>query len=422
MTSVTFCAYDEPNSVGGPLSWLERLLPALRESGFDCRCLFLTHHGETGPCLERMVANGFECEQVACHPLSADRVRWVLEKIHQRPPDVFVPNLVVAAYFAARWIRAAGIPTVGVLHSDDPFYQAIQEEFVFGARHYQVSAIACVSDELRQQVERRNPRDVWVRQIPYGVPLPDSSVQRETGKLRVAYVGRLAEEQKRISEVTRALCRVSSKADGIEARMYGDGPARSEVERILASEGVNSNVCLMGRVEPSEMYRVMQQCDVLVLLSDYEGLPIALLEAMACGVVPVCLNMRSGIPELVQDGVTGLVVENRKSAFDQAILRLHADPALWQRLSRAARERVTSAYGHAVSVDRWAKLLHQLDRSSLARKPVSTPRTIRLPEQNPALAAADPRAIETPLAHRLYQRSRMFAGRLKRSLASLLGS
>ncbi len=419
---VTFCAYDEPNSVGGPMVWLERLLPALRESGIESRCLFLTHHGDSGPCLEKLRANGFACEQVRCHPSSADRVRWILEQIRQQPPDVFVANLVVAAYFAGRWIRAAGIPTLGVLHSDDAFYRGIQDEFVFGAKRFRVSAVACVSAELTRQVNARNPQDVLVRHIPYGVPVSGVRGQRLPGPLRLVYVGRLVEKQKRISDVTRALCRVTSKVDGTEARLYGDGPDREAVQTILAGQHVTVPVRLMGRVEPDAMYATLQQSHVMVLLSDYEGLPIALLEAMACGVVPVCLKMRSGIPELVEDGVTGLVVDNREAAFDHAIFRLQTEPGLWERLSNAAREHIESRYGHAVSVHKWTELLHHLNGQTQPKSRKLMPAKLQLPHQHPALIAADPRPVVISRPQRLYRQGRMFAGRLRQRVSGFFGS
>jgi len=220
MTSVlkvTFCAYDKPDSVGGPLTWLSQLLPGLRERGIESRCLFLTHCGDTGPYLEQLRAEGFACEQAACHDHSHDRIQWILSRLREDPPDVFVPNLVVAGYFAARWVRAAGIPTVGILHSDDAFYRGIQDEFVFGRKDYRVSALVCVSEELQRQVAVRRPEATAIRRIPYGVQIPKRKAERSPGHLRLAYVGRLAEEQKCISDLTRALCRAVKNVPGTEA-------------------------------------------------------------------------------------------------------------------------------------------------------------------------------------------------------------
>jgi glycosyltransferase involved in cell wall biosynthesis len=416
MTTVTFCAYDKPNNLGGPLTWLSQLLPGLRAHGIESRCLFLTHWGDTGPYIEKLRASGFDCRQEACHYHTRDRIQWMLSQLQETPPDVFVPNLVVAGYYAGRWVRSAGIPTVGILHSDDAFYRGIQDEFVFGRKEYRLSALACVSSELERQVNARQPLVTEVRRISYGVEVPQRKAERSPGRLRLAYVGRLAQEQKQISEVTRALCRVTSALSGTEAVLYGDGPDRAAVEAILAGEGCSSGVTLAGRVPGELMQSRLLDCDVLVLLSDYEGLPIAVLEAMACGVVPVCLQMRSGIPELVEDGVTGLVVRDRQEGLLEAIRRLQSEAGLWERLSRAARDRIARDYSQASSVELWADLLFQLHAKAQARRLISTPTKLTLPPVNPALASADPRPSGPSLTMRLYRSGRMFAGRIRRRL------
>jgi len=240
MIQVTFCAYDKPDSVGGPLTWMSQLLPSLREHGIESRCLFLTHWGDTGPYLEKLRADGVPCQQIDCHDHTKNRVSWILSQLQKDPPDIFVPNLVVAGYFASRWVRDACIPTVGILHSDDDFYRGIQDEFVFGRKPYRVSALACVSSELEKQVIERRPKSTSVHRIPYGVDVPSYKVDRLPGRLRLAYVGRLAEEQKRISDLTLALCRITQQLPNTEAVLYGDGPDLCNVENILANEGLGS--------------------------------------------------------------------------------------------------------------------------------------------------------------------------------------
>jgi glycosyltransferase involved in cell wall biosynthesis len=413
---VTFVAYDKPDNVGGPPAWLQRLLPALRGNGIEARCLFLLHWGETGPSVEFLRAQGFDCPAILAPATTEERVRWILTRLRENPPDVFVPNLVVAAYLAARWVRQAGIPTVGILHSDDAFYRGLQDQFVFGRKLDQLSAVVCVSQELERQVQARKPAVTRVARIGYGVPVPETTVRHQPAGLRLAYVGRLAEEQKRISEVTRALCRITREIVGTEAVIYGDGPERESVERILASEGAGLPVRLAGLIDSNRIQEHLLACDVIVLLSDYEGLPIALMEAMACGCVPVCLRMRSGIPELVDDGVTGLLVDDRGDDFVAAIRRLRDDHALWEKLSQAARARIKERQSIAASAGEWIELLGEIDCQSPSPHLIKLPRYLRLPAVHPALASADVRRVGPPLSVRFYRRTRMLAGHFKRRL------
>jgi colanic acid/amylovoran biosynthesis glycosyltransferase len=411
---VTFCSHDSPETFGGPFAWIERLLPELRSQGIEARCLFLTW-GEGGACLAALRGHGFDCPAVPCHGLTEDRVKWILERLRENPPDVFVPNLVLPGYFAARWVRASGIPTVGVAHSDDELYRGLQETCVFGPEGFRLSALVCVSKALEEEALGRGPQQTIVRRIPCGAPLAPATVRRPRSNLRLAYVGRLAEKQKRISEVARAFCLVAREVPGTEAEIYGDGPDRAAVEGILASEGLGLPVHLAGRVESSHIQDRLLDCDVIVLLSDYEGLPIALMEGMACGCVPVCLRIRSGIPELVEDGVTGLLVSDREGDFVNAIRRLRNEPGLWERLSKGARAKIENGYSVQSGAIGWAKLLEELRDSSGPKRPISVPERIKLPPSHPGFADQDPRS-STPLSARVYRRARMAAGRWRRRM------
>ena len=417
MLKVTFCIYDKPDSVGGPITWVQRLLPALRTHGIEARCLFLLHWGDTGPALNTLRALGFDCKAVLAHERTEDRVRWILDELRENPPDIFIPNLVVAGYFAGRWAREAGIPTVGVLHSDDDFYRGLQTEFVFGANAFRLSAVVCVSQELEREVLNARPTATIVRRIPYCVPVPPATVERDSARLRICFVGRLAEEQKRIFDVTRALCDAVRNVEGTSAVIYGDGPDRSGVEKILATEGAGLDVRLEGLVASDEIQRRLMSCDVIVLLSDYEGLPIALMEAMACGCVPVCLRIRSGIPELVDDEVNGLLVDDRGAGFLRAIRRLRDEPGLWNRLSASARTTVATRFSETESTSQWSQLLHELNGGSSTTHQIATPQNLSLPPVNPSLASGDLREKRVGTLLRFYGRGRTIAGAIKRSLS-----
>ena len=414
---VTFCAYDKPGNVGGPPAWLQRLLPALRVRGIECRCLFLLHFGDSGPSLDFLRDNGFECSAVLAHETTEDRVEWILSQLSEHPPDVFVANYVLAAYFAAAFLRKLGYPTVGVLHSDHSFYRGLQDQFVFGNDSQRLSAVVCVSQEIERQVRMRRPQ-VTVSRIGCGSPLSRFAVTRMPGILRVGYVGRLADEAKRISDVARAFCQMVRAVDGVEAVIYGDGPERYVVEEILAKEGQGLPVKLGGLIDSNQIQQHLLDCDVIVLLSDYEGLPIALMEAMACGCVPVCLNIRSGIPELVEDGVTGLLVADRGDGFVAAIRHLKDDPILWNRLSCAARAKIQKEHSVESGAIMWADLLSSLNSEAPAKRPILWPSKLGLPPVQPDLASDDVRKVNVPLHVIMWRRGRMFAGSLKRRLVS----
>ena len=175
---------------------------------------------------------------------------------------------------------------------------------------------------------------------------------------------------------------------GFSAVLWGDGPDRHAVAAILDAEAPAGRVILGGRLQPGEVQVHMAECDALLLLSDYEGLPIAVLEAMACGVVPICLAMRSGIPDLVEDGVTGLVVPDRDEGAIAALRRLAEDPSLRGRLGEAARARVVERYSVNAMVDGWDVMLREV-AAAANPSPLKLPDAPELSPIHPALACED---------------------------------
>ena len=123
------------------------------------------------------------------------------------------------------------------------------------------------------------------------------------------------------------------------------------------------------------MQRAMLDGQAFVLLSDFEGLSIALMEAMASGLVPIISSMRSGVSDLVEDGETGLVVPAEEpSAFVEAATRLARDKPLWHRLSCAARAAVVDrGYTVDACAEKWCRFLEELTGSNEERKALVLP-------------------------------------------------
>src|SRR5262249_3547053 len=155
------------------------------------------------------------------------------------------------AYYAVRWVRDAGIPTIGVIHSDDPIYtRGVMEQFVTGPTDARLSSVVCVSEVTRELFSSRAQVGVPVEYIPYGVVMPDATqIARfavRPAPFRVVYAGRMEEEQKRVSEVARSLCRVVREVQGVEGVMYGDGADRQGVVDVMAEEGAGLPVRYAG--------------------------------------------------------------------------------------------------------------------------------------------------------------------------------
>ena len=168
---------------------------------------------------------------------------------------------------------------------------------------------------------------------------------RPIGPFSIVCVGTLHEVkgQAHLVEACRLL-----DAEGIAFRctLVGDGPDRSMLEERIAAAGLNGRVQLVGSLVQDEVARVVQSADVLVAPSvptrsgKREGIPVVLMEALACGVPAVASDL-SGIPELVEHRVTGLLVPpGDANALADALRELERDPELRLRLGRVGRAKV----------------------------------------------------------------------------------
>jgi glycosyltransferase involved in cell wall biosynthesis len=124
--------------------------------------------------------------------------------------------------------------------------------------------------------------------------------------------------------------------------LIGDGSLRPAVERIVTEKGLEKIVSFIGVVPDPEEF--LAKCDQFILSSDWEGVPLTVLEAMAAR-KPVISTSVGGVSELVVDGVTGILVPPRDpQALAQGILRLAKDPELCQRMGEAAQERALERF------------------------------------------------------------------------------
>ena len=161
--------------------------------------------------------------------------------------------------------------------------------------------------------------------------------------LEIVYVGRLA-VSKGILETVQAVGILRDRGVTVRLRIAGSGPARSQLESAIAAERLGDRVSLIGEVFGERKAALWYQADVLALPSYQEGLPYALLESMASGVVPVTSPV-GGIPDVVEDQVQGLLVPNRDpGAVADALARLAGDRLMLQRMAQAARGRIIDAF------------------------------------------------------------------------------
>ena len=168
---------------------------------------------------------------------------------------------------------------------------------------------------------------------------------------RAAFVGRL-EPQKNPVALVEALAGL-----GIELVVMGDGPLRQEM--VAAAEAGGVRIDFRGNVRHDALPAALNDCDLFILPSLYEGHPKALLEAMACG-LPVVGAATPGIREVITDGADGILCGTESASIRTAVVSLAADPAQCKRLGAAARETVLQTVSLSKVAELEIALLHEV--------------------------------------------------------------
>ncbi len=196
---------------------------------------------------------------------------------------------------------------------------------------------------------------VATRYIPNGVSVPDQERPPRDEVLRLLYVGRLAQEQKRILELPRLLDYLRALGRNFHLTVVGDGPQGQELRSALADKGLMGQVCFAGFVPPGEVADYFRTHDVLLNLSTYEGFSMSILEALAAGCVPVLTDLNCLDKTVFKDGETCRLCPVEPLATMAAVLA-GLTAADLRRLSAGARacgraftsERTFAAYAQFV--------------------------------------------------------------------------
>lgn len=383
--------YENGSKVNGPIVNQERILSTFHKMGYTVQVLCLYH--ESSPVTQRLSQTGIQTHSFLSGTDTRTTILWILDKVKRFSPDLFITDWIAPGWFASRWIKAAGIPCIGSLQSDDAYFWSLMKQFV--GKHnapWNISAVWCLSENLKYKLTNNfSTNGTTTVFIPSGVPSQNVSFNK-CHDIKMAYIGRIEIRQKQILKTVKAMCDALKRIDNASVGIFGNGPDEDAVKDLVAAEGCSTKVSFEGAIPPNQIQKHLEPYNILVLLSDYEGTPGALLDGMAMGLVPVCLHCPGGIEEVVIDGKTGILVPDRGEGFVSAIERLANDIDLLQNLSKGALAHISSVYTIERTIERWIRLFEQLLKSSEPKKQLEIPRHIRLPKIDPNMAGFDFRA------------------------------
>ena len=304
------------------LRGLIQLYRYLRKNSFDIVCIGNAIAGFTGRVaawLARVPVRVFVLHSFASHPHQSWIKRTVFRAI-ERAMDPLTTRYVAVADVMRRFGVAHGI-----MKSDkvDVIYNGIDLP----------EKISTSPETIRSELGLK----------------PDSVV-----------VGTLArfETQKGLEYLNRAAEIVRGQSSNVEFLIVGDGPLKDDLLAQVRQLGIEDMVCFVGwRTDVPELLACM---DVFCMPSLWEAMPFTLIEAMAAERPIVATNI-DGIPEVVIDGATGLLVPpENPSLLSEAILKLAEDPELRRHMGLAARQRVEAEFTVAKMIQRYENLISSL--------------------------------------------------------------
>lgn len=308
-----------------------------------------------GPLCARLEALGVEVHVVDLGALFSLRAIARLAALLRRLAPAVVQSHGARSNFYTRMAaRIAGVPAVvSTVHNALGDYPVSPFRFALYRALDRLTlpltaCVVCVAAALASDYPGR------AVVIHNGIDLDDfnpGGVRGPAGELRhrlglggepvVGFVGRLTPQKDPLTFV-RMLAALRQARPDVQGLIVGDGPLRPEVEQAARAHGLSSSCRFLG--ERSDVAALLVAMDVFVLTSVSEGFPFVVLEAMAmeCPVVATGVN---GVPEIVEDGVTGRLVPRGDAAtLTRATIEILDTPEAGRGMGRAGRQRVVQRF------------------------------------------------------------------------------
>ena len=301
-----------------------------------------------------------------------DSIRCIRKKLAKHS-DLFPDSVAVCHNMWGLQFLAELIPAkrrIGILHSDwttlRPFLQS-QKELLDG--------VLCVSNTLMELVAECLPelsKDNRIQLIPYpidGFPIMPNRMSLVKRPVIIGWIGRMQEEQKRVDRLPSLLKAFDDAQIDYRFELLGDGPMQEWLEKQLPA----NRTVFHGRKSGDDYYSTLSKWDFITSVSDYEGLPISMLEALSAGVLPLYPTIGSGGDEYAEKLSSNFVWEAFQ--FEQAASKLNLllkQPEATLHQSRLNAENLTARHSESEYFrifDSFTKQIVDLPRISNAELP-----------------------------------------------------
>jgi glycosyltransferase involved in cell wall biosynthesis len=271
-------------------------------------------------------------------------------------------------------------PIVLVSHGD---YASLYERLAsLGQR---AAAIVAISGRVDQRIrELTLPESCMIARIPLGVALgsaPSDMPLSASGRFHLAWVGRMDEESKRVSDLPKIADELRSRGFQFMLSLIGDGPSRTMLERLVRDCSLTDHIRFVGWQRSPDVRRLLSESEALLLPSNREGMPVSMIEALACG-CGVIASRVSGVEDYEANPLSKhcLWVRDIGDARGMADSVIAAAGVPSAQRVRAARTLAESEFSIERCVDRYSDLIEKIatDRCSAVERSTVRSRLISL--------------------------------------------
>jgi len=369
--------------LGGAERLLVDSVPFLNRSEFEYHVAYLLPW-------KRLLVQDFQAAGIPVHCLGGDEIenngrmlvtplnafaqlagalRRLLDLQRRERFDVIQADLPVAGILARLAGRWSAVPVIYTEHNLLERYHAITR-WANAATYGWNRRVLAVSGEVAASIDRGGlRRRTRVVTLPNGVPV--ERIRAEAGcaeRVRAEFniprdhlvVGNVAvfRSQKRLADWLKVAARVAARRSNVTFLLVGGGPLEDDIRKAVDTMRLSHCVRLPGfRADGRQLLSAM---DVFLMTSEFEGLPIAVLEAMTLG-KPVVSTRVGGVPEVVAVGETGMLAPvGAIEELADCVVRLLDDPSLRSRMGAAAAGRIESGYHVRRRVEAIEKLYHEV--------------------------------------------------------------
>jgi GalNAc-alpha-(1->4)-GalNAc-alpha-(1->3)-diNAcBac-PP-undecaprenol alpha-1,4-N-acetyl-D-galactosaminyltransferase len=280
-------------------------------------------------------------------------VRNAIKTIH---PDCAIGFMIDENLVLRLSSIGLSVPVILIEHSPFSYDPGYLKRMLRDIVYPQADGIVMLTQKAREHAVGNVRQKTLVIENPIQIPEAFASHRSDKSSesgLKEAGVflaiGRLA-VQKRFDRLIRAFSLIADRCAAWNLHIYGSGDQEESLQKLIIRMNLEDRVFLKGAVK--EPWDALSSGDVFVMSSDTEGFPMALIEAMVCGLAVISTDCPTGPGELIVDMVNGLLVSIDESAIARAMLELAKDPLLRRTLGteamkiteRLSRERIMKRY------------------------------------------------------------------------------